>query len=130
MSADSLDQGVLFDLGISPLVDGPTTRTAPGPAGEEPRTVPLTIQERFDAWSEANPWVLPALERLAGRWLDAGHDRLGMKQLWERLRWEYGATTGDTFKANNNYTSRAARALIERRPDLAPALRTRELRSA
>jgi hypothetical protein len=89
-----------------------------------------SIQDRFEGWSSANPWVLDVLERLVDDWLSAGHSRVGVKQVWEVLRWQYGATTGDTFKANNSYTSRAARALIDRRPDLASVIETRELRAA
>lgn len=89
-----------------------------------------TIQERWEAWSAANAWVLPAVERLIGEWLAAGHKRVGMKQVWEVVRWTYGTTTGDTFKANNDFTSRAARAVLERHPEWRDAIETRELRAA
>lgn len=88
-----------------------------------------TIQERFEAWIAANQWVMPTLERLVADWLAAGHSRVGIKSAWETLRWQYGTTTGDAFKANNSFTSRAARLLIERHPEWASAIETRELRS-
>lgn len=89
-----------------------------------------TIEERWRDWSAANPWVLDALERLAADWLAAGHRKVGVKALWEVIRWQYGQTTGDTFKANNDFTSRAARDLIARRPEWADAIETRTLRAA
>ena len=83
----------------------------------------LTIAERFDAFHAANPHVADALELLARQWLDAGHKRVGIKALIERLRWEYGIRTeGDSFRLNNTLTSHYARLLIERRPEWADAL--------
>ncbi len=101
----------------------------------EPLTVPTyepeaTIQERFEQWEAENRWVMRVLERLVDDWLAAGHSRVGIKSCWEQIRWQYGVTTGDTFKANNSFTSRAARLLIEPPPDLAAAIETRELRAA
>lgn len=101
----------------------------------EPLVVPdyapdLTIQERFEAWEAANPWVMRVLESLVSDWLAAGHRRVGIKSCWEQIRWSYGVTTGDTFRANNSFTSRAARLLIARHPEWADAIETRELRAA
>jgi len=89
-----------------------------------------TIQERYSAWIAANPWVLDAMEHLIGAWLAAGHKRAGVKQAWEVLRWQYGRTTGDTFKANNTWTSRVARDLLARHPEWSEYIETRELRAA
>lgn len=88
-----------------------------------------TIEERWEAWSAANPWVLPTVERLIADWLAAGHRRASLKQVWEVIRYEYGRTTGDRFKANNDFTSRAARAVLARHPEWADAIETRALRS-
>lgn len=88
-----------------------------------------TIQERYDAWITANSWVLAAMERLVGDWIAAGHSRVGIKQMWEVIRWQYGATTGDTFKANNDYTSRVARDLLATHPDWEPYIEIRALRA-
>ena len=90
----------------------------------------LTIQERWEAWSVANPWVMQRLEALVAEWLAAGHSRVGIKQMWEVLRHQYGVTTGDRFKCNNDFTSRAARDLIDRHPEWAAAIETRALRAA
>lgn len=89
-----------------------------------------SIQQAYEAWIAANPWVLPLVESLVGSWLDRGHKRVGIKQVWEVVRWQYGTTTGDSFKANNNFTSRVARDLIAKHPEWADAIQTRELRAA
>lgn len=89
-----------------------------------------TIQEQYEAWIAANSWVLPLVESLVSSWLARGHKRVGIKQVWEVVRWQYGATTGDAFKANNNFTSRVARDLIAKHPEWADAIQTRELRAA
>ena len=93
-------------------------------------TPDLTIQQRFDAWIEVNAWIIPTVERLITEWLAAGHSKVGIKSLWETIRWQYGVTTGDKFRANNDFTSRVARLVIERNPLLADAIETRTLRAA
>ncbi|TCJ23049.1 hypothetical protein [Nocardioides jejuensis] len=89
-----------------------------------------THAERFAEFHRQNPWVLAAIERLIGEWIRAGHVRVGIGAVWERIRWEYGMTTGDTFKANNNHRSHYARLVLERHPEWASAIETRELRAA
>lgn len=89
-----------------------------------------TIAERFDAFHERNPHVADALEALADQWLLL-HDRVGMKALFERLRWESGIqTAGDVWRLNNSFTALYGRLLISRRPEWADAINTRELRAA
>lgn len=91
----------------------------------------LTIQQRFEAFHEANPWVLTALEALIADWLAHGHSRVGIKQMFEVIRWRYGrSTTDSSFRLNNNWTSRYARLVVERNPQWAEAIETRELRAA
>lgn len=92
----------------------------------------LTLDERYTQWAEANPWVLDQIERFADELAAAGVKRIGIKALVERLRWDWTisrATTGDRWKLNNSFTSRLARALIARRPDLAPMIETRRLKT-
>ena len=91
----------------------------------------LTIQQRFEAFNEQNPWVLSALEALIADWLAHGHRRAGIKQMFEVIRYRYGRETTDTsFRLNNNWTSRYARLVVERHPDWAEAIETRNLRAA
>lgn len=98
----------------------------------EPVYVPsMTLQERFEAFHNANPWVLHAYERLTADWLAKGNGRVGIKMLTEIIRWQYGrATTGQDFKINNNYPSRYVRLMLDRNPAWATVFHTRELRTA
>lgn len=90
-----------------------------------------TIQQRFESFHAHNPWVYAALESLTLDWLSRGRKRIGIKMLFEILRWQYGrSTTGDEFKLNNNYPSRYARLLIENHPEWADVFHTRELKAA
>lgn len=90
-----------------------------------------TIEERFAAFHEANTWVYDALVALIRDWLATGHTRVGLKQMFEVLRWSYGrSTVGDTFRCNNDYTSRYARLILRRHPEWADAIEVRELRAA
>jgi hypothetical protein len=85
-----------------------------------------TLADRFAAFHASNPHVADALETLAGQWLAAGHRKVGMKALVERLRWESGIrTVGSAYRINNSHVSFYARLLIERRPEWADCIETR-----
>lgn len=88
------------------------------------------LDARFDHFHAENPQVADQLETLAAQWL-AAHDRVGMKMLWEVLRWQTGlaATGAKPYRLNNSFTSRYARVLIGRRPAWNGRILTRELRS-
>jgi len=96
----------------------------------EPEVQGLTIQDSFERFHEANPWVLDALEHLTYEYLRAGRRRLGIGMLWEVVRFHYGRTTATDFKANNNFRSRYVRLMLERHPEWAEVFSTRELRAA
>ena len=91
-----------------------------------------TIQERYEVWRDANPWVLPYLARLLHEWSGNGGRRVGVKAACEWLRRDYQLIVRDRdgFAVNNSYTSRLARDLIARYPHLEPVIETRELRAA
>lgn len=91
-----------------------------------------TISERFEEFHRLNGWVYTALETLAADWLAHGHRKVGVKALFEVIRWQFGrTTTGDQgFRMNNDFTSRYARLLIERNPEWENAIETRSLRAA
>ena len=90
-----------------------------------------SIQERFEAFHAANPWVALALEALVADWLHRGRKRVGMKALVEIVRWQYGRTTdAPDFRINNTYVSRYARLLIDLHPEWGEVIQTRELRAA
>lgn len=90
-----------------------------------------TIQDRFEAFHAANPWVCDALERLTQDMLDRGHQRVGVKCLIEVIRWQYERqTVGSRWRLNNVFTSRYARLLLERHPEWDGVFEVRGLRAA
>jgi hypothetical protein len=93
-----------------------------------------TIEERWTAFKQANPWVLDALDRLASSAWMAGRRRVGIKHLFEVLRWQWEMTTTDPegWRLNNVYTSRAARDLLARHPEWVETgfIETRQLKAA
>lgn len=90
-----------------------------------------TIQDRFEAFHQANQWVAGAYERLTQDWLNRGHQRIGIGMLTEVIRWQYGRRTvaADGFRLNNNFRSRYVRLLIERHPEWADVFETRALKT-
>lgn len=92
-----------------------------------------TIQEQFEDFHTLNPWVLDALVGMTRDLRARGHKRVGMKMLFEVLRWQYFMGTIDPssdFKLNNNYHSRYARLIGTTYPDLSDAFETRALKAA
>lgn len=89
------------------------------------------IAERFEAFHRENPHVADILEKLADNVVAAGCSRFGVKMLWEVMRYllivETKRDLGD-FRLNNDYHSRYARLLIERRPEWAGKIETRQLK--
>jgi hypothetical protein len=85
-----------------------------------------TISEQFRAFDAAHPWIYTSLERMVAERLAAGATRVGMKALFEALRWRRPrGITG----LNNNYTALYARRLIDEHPEWAFAIETRRRRS-
>lgn len=92
-----------------------------------------TIQERFEAFHAANPQVYEELVRLATRVRRRGHSKYSIDPLLAVIRFQRDtAVNGDAgkpFKLNDHFTSRYARLLMEREPELAGMFETRRLRS-
>lgn len=115
----------LFDLGDLATVTPLRISEAPEPEGR------ASIQDRFDSFHAENPWVFQALEELTRDLVARGHKRVGMKMLFEVVRWHHArATVGDTFRCNNDWTSRYARLLIAAHPEWEHVFETRRLRAA
>lgn len=88
-----------------------------------------SIEDRFVAFHQANPQVYTALRHMALDLKRAGARRIGVKMLWEKLRYEYAIQTqGDDFGMNNIYPSRFARMLAAD-PELTGLFELRELRA-
>lgn len=95
-----------------------------------PDVTGLSLQERFEAFHAANPWVYRRLVEMSRAWKRRGRSRIGIAMLIETLRWQYGMmTTGDEFYLNNSYRSRYSRMIMANEDDLDGFFSTRELRS-
>lgn len=73
----------------------------------------------FEEFHKLNPHIYCELVKLARWYRDRGQRRLSMRALFEILRMRFIETRGGgKFRLNNNDTSRYARLLMEREPDL------------
>lgn len=89
------------------------------------------LGEKFDAFRVANPHVEVFIVEIARELKRRGFERIGMKMIFENLRWRYAlATRGSKYKLNNNYTSHYARYVMRKHPDLDGFFETRERVSA
>ncbi|MFF2189709.1 hypothetical protein [Streptomyces sp. NPDC058155] len=87
---------------------------------------PPTLAEQFADFDREHPWVYAALERLVSQRLASGARRVGMKALFETLRWRhpYGMKG-----LNNNYTAFYARQLLAAHPEWTPVIELRRRRT-
>lgn len=89
------------------------------------------LEGEFLSFHSNNPAVYTLLVQLAFEAKNAGKNKVGIKMLWEVMRWKmYLATTGTDFKLNNNYTSRYARLIMTSVPALYGMFNTRELHTS
>jgi hypothetical protein len=73
--------------------------------------------------------VYAKLVKLALDLKHRGHRKLGIKMLYEVVRWQHYMETTDRasdFKLNNNYTAQYARMIMARNPALDGIFETRE----
>lgn len=84
-----------------------------------------SIEARFTAFRAANPHVFAELLRLAREHLDRGVPYIAVKKLWEECRVSLRSSGDGGFNLNNDFTSLAARWLIESDPRLASVIRLR-----
>jgi len=83
--------------------------------------VPADMAEGFAEFHRENPHVFSTLVTRTRTLVARGHKRVGMKMLFETLRWDHMLRTSGTepFKLNNNYTAFYSRAIESKYPDLA-----------
>lgn len=89
-----------------------------------------SIDETFQAFHQANPWVYTRLVEMARELVEVGHSRFGIGLLFEVMRWQQMRTTTDPssgYKLSNNYRSRYARLIMASEPDLRGVFETRRL---
>jgi hydrogenase maturation factor len=90
------------------------------------------IEQAFIEFDTQNPEVYKQLVRLARQWRAAGKAKLGIKTLFEKLRWEWhvaGLTDSEGYKLNNNFTALYARKIMKNEPDLDGLFEIRSLAS-
>jgi hypothetical protein len=86
------------------------------------------LAQEFARFHAENEGVYRALVRLARQAKAAGHEHIGIKMLFEIVRWEslVGPTkTRGDFKLDNSLTAFYAREIMSREPDLAEFFETR-----
>lgn len=108
-----------------PASEAPRARTVLRPRLDGEDRPPLNV--RFATFHADNPHVYEQLVQLARRATGRGARRIGMKQLFEVLRWRAMLATSDPdgFKLNNDYTAPYARLIMETEKDLAGIFETR-----
>jgi len=97
-----------------------------------PDTTDKTIEEQFNEFMDANPWVLRWFTSHALHLVDVGHKRIGINMLREVFRYESMLGTDDpnsTYKINNNYAPYLARRLAAADPRLADVFEFRRSRA-
>lgn len=85
------------------------------------------IDLQFEKFHKENPKVYQELVALTQQAYDRGRKRVGMRMLFEVIRWNrYITTTDPEFKMNNSYTSRYARLIMAENPHFRGIFETRE----
>jgi len=86
-------------------------------------------RERFERFHAENPQVYGMLRRLAHEVRSRGIQHMGMRLLFERVRWDMMMMTAscDGFKLNNNFAPFYSRLLMNRCPSLRGMFETRKM---
>lgn len=84
-------------------------------------------QAAFEKFHRENPILYAELVRLAREAKAAGAERLGIRQLWERLRWwlRFEVKRDGDYGLNDHLTAHYSRLIMDREPDLANFFETR-----
>jgi len=92
---------------------------------------PHRLESKFLKFHEENPEIYIELVNLARQAKKYGRRKMGMKAIWEIMRWERMIQTKDAtgYKLNNDYTSRYSRLIMENENDLKDFFETRKLRA-
>jgi hypothetical protein len=86
-----------------------------------------SIAQRFARFHADNPQVYSMLVSLARDLRTRRPRKLGIKMLFEVLRWQYyvQTDTDEEYKLSNDFTAPYARLIMEREPDLQGAFNTK-----
>jgi hypothetical protein len=86
------------------------------------------MDARFERFHRDNPHIYRSLVSLARRARAAGRRRIGIRMLWERMRWDLeveAIRTEGAPKLNDHFTARYARLMQSQEPDLVGLFETR-----
>ena len=84
-----------------------------------------TLRERAEQWLLDNPGLYAEIVRRA-RKVKAAGNRVGIKAIFESIRWDQNIrTVGDEWKVNNSFAAPVARIVMEREGDLVGFFETR-----
>lgn len=91
---------------------------------------PSPIDQAFWNFHRKNPKVYTKIVEMTETAKRSGKRKIGMKMLFEVIRWEHLVhTRSDDFALNNNYTSRYTRLIEECNPELANMFEKRKIKS-
>lgn len=92
---------------------------------------PRTIQDRFDAFHAQHPEVYRELVRIARLVKSSGLSHYSIDACVQRVRWFFRFEHPDRrdFKINDHFSSRYARLIGQREPDLRTFFETRKLKA-
>jgi len=83
---------------------------------------------RFREFHRDHPEIYRELMHLVRQAMLRGHKKIGIKMLWEVMRWNR-LLRNESYELNNNYHSRYARLLMQKEPGMAGIFDTRELKT-
>ena len=92
----------------------------------------VTPADKFEEFYRLNPQVYTLLESMTRELVNRGRRKIGIKMLFEVLRWNYYMETDDPnsdFKINNNYAPYYSRLLLEKHPEWEGVFELRTIRS-
>lgn len=88
------------------------------------------IRARFDNFHAKNPQVYSDLLKLTRQAVEAKRNRIGIKMLFEILRWNHLlSTTGEPYKLSNDFTAHYARMIMQNHPEFGEIFDLRNLRA-
>ena len=93
----------------------------------------MTTTDKFYTFHKSNQHVYKNLVAMARQYRrrHGKNSKVGIKMLWEKLRWDYRMSTDHCeFKLNNNYPAYYARLIMQANDDLNGVFELRERSAA
>ncbi len=87
------------------------------------------LRKKFEQFHKDNPKVYRELVSLAHQAKERGRSKIGMRMLYEVVRWNrYLRTTDKDYKLNNDYCAFYARKIVDDYPELEGLFELRNLK--